>query len=131
MIEVACCILPHMTTVYEYLIHNRDLIACNVCGNCCRGFHSPCEKLSEEGLCTVHPAVLGVDRREDVEPNCESDTDPVDMIQIGYFCPPLVDMICRLTNVRLQPTTGERGFRGGKIYLDRTQINSLLSRVVR
>ncbi len=123
-----------MSTVENWLRENRDKIVCNACGNCCRGVTGPCKQLLTDGRCRIHPSIVGNDIREEVEPNCAPDTDPVEvMLDIGYFCGPVADAIEAMTGERLEPAEviySRMGIRNPspKIFTDQRKLNILLSR---
>ena len=117
-------ILSDMTTVFEYLLEHRDEFACTACGKCCHGFKRPCKQLVDGKHCAIHPSVTGVDRREEIELECNADVDTFEALHIGYLCPPMMDAIVKLVGVtlepdrvRLSPLTGEH------IFVDRAQLD--------
>lgn len=124
-----------MTTVKEWLEENRDEIKCTACGNCCHGFQSPCRFLAQSGLCSIHPEVVGIDNREELEPTCAPDTDPYEvMVLMGFYCPPLGEKIERQTGIRLQPTNvwistdhATQICGKAKVYSDRIDLDQILN----
>lgn len=114
-----------MTTVFEKLIQVRDQIECNACGKCCQGFKRPCQRLTSEGLCSIHPAITGVDMREELEPECNADVDPIEALHIGYLCEPVVEAIKQWTGIELEADRRMRSPLGEHIYVNRSQLNQV------
>lgn len=121
-----------MPTVREKLYRNRDSIACNACGNCCQGITCPCKRLKSDGRCSIHPKIVGVDEREKLEPDCSPDTDAVEvMLEIGYFCPPVADVIEDWTGIKLEPvevkvSRMQLPIRSHRVFADAKKLEEIL-----
>lgn len=112
-----------MTKVFDVLLEHRDEIACNACGDCCRGFVAPCQRL-RGNLCSIHPKVMGgVDKREQLKQGCNAHADPVEAMDIGYFCKPVDDYIFGKIGIHINKDMKRRGPTGTYIYVDRQDLN--------
>jgi hypothetical protein len=73
--------------------------------------------------------------RDKLESDCVPDTDPVEVAEMGYYCPPLIEILEQLTGEHFEAINTWVPLRGlpivcKNVYIDRGQYEAQMNRMI-